>query len=81
MLGVSVSWQLVSKPPAAVDEHDDRRANSRLSASLFADAVGLLAVPAGRYKGAQFLDHPGEDPYLVSRRLYPSVCYLIQSAL
>ena len=46
----------------------DRRVHSRLCTSLFADAVGLLAVPAGRYKGAQFLDHPVEDPYLVVRR-------------
>ena len=45
----------------------DRRVHSRLCTSLFADAVGLLAVPAGRYKGARFLDHPVEDPEPVAR--------------
>ena len=47
----------------------DTRVHSRLCTSIFADAVGLLAVPAGRYKGARFLDHPVEDPEPVARRI------------
>ncbi len=59
---VTVDFFYRRAPAYSAELKPDRRANSRLSASLFADAVGLLAVPAGRYKGARFLDHPVEDP-------------------